>query len=314
MPEPEGKEGKGKGDGGGATHVIGPLALMTLLVLIGTAAYEAAKQRVFPDITLWESHGMTIFFTGAVAAAIVYSMLRRQRALCLKAIEELSGRRRAEAAQQESEEKYRTLFEESKDAIFITSQQGAFLDFNQAMLELFGYTREEMFRLDTREVYANPLDRQRFQQEIEQKEAVRDYEVKFRRKDGVDLDCLLTATVRSDSDGNVLGYQGIVRDITEQRRAEKVLREAEQVRVLAETAGAVAHEINQPLSVLLGTIEMMMEGELEDVLRGQIASLNRAAQRIDEIVRQMGAAQQYVTKPYLDNLHIVDFDGASNRQ
>ena len=120
-----------------------------------------------------------------------------------------------------SEKKYRTLFEETKDTIFITSPEGKIIDINQAGLNLSGYTRTEMMQMNAQDLYVNPADRLRFQQEIGQKGSVRDFEVKLRGKDGTELDCLITATVRQADDGTVLGYQGIIRDITEHKQAEQ---------------------------------------------------------------------------------------------
>ena len=134
-----------------------------------------------------------------------------------------------DAALRQSEEKYRTLFEDSRDAIYIRAREGKFLDVNQSWLDLFGYTREEMIGLDAIEMYVNPGDRSRFQREIEEKGSVRDYEVKFRKKDGTQMDCLLTATVRLASDGSVLGYQGIIRDVTAHRQADETLRKYERI-------------------------------------------------------------------------------------
>lgn len=137
-------------------------------------------------------------------------------------------RNRAEEALWESEEKYRDIFEESRDAIYITRRDGKFLDANRSTLELFGYTAEEMRNVNIKATYVNADDRKIFQREIEEKGSVRDYELKLRKKDGTQMDCLLTATVRKDSEGNVLGYQGIIRDISEKKRAEKALRESEE--------------------------------------------------------------------------------------
>jgi PAS domain S-box-containing protein len=142
--------------------------------------------------------------------------------------QEAAVRQRTEQAIQESEKKYHTLFNESRDAIYITSREGKFLDANPALLKLFGYTREEMVdKINVREIYSDPRDRDKFQQEIEVKGSVRDYEVKFRKKNGTQMDCLLTGTVRQSTDGTILGYQGIIRDVTEYNRAEKALRESE---------------------------------------------------------------------------------------
>jgi PAS domain S-box-containing protein len=68
----------------------------------------------------------------------------------------LSEHQRAEESLRQNEEKFRWLFEESRDAIVIDNPAGEFIDFNQSALELSGYTREEMERLSTRELYAEP--------------------------------------------------------------------------------------------------------------------------------------------------------------
>ena len=137
-------------------------------------------------------------------------------------------RQAAEEALRKSEEKYRSLFEQSRDAIYFTTRAGSFADINQSMLDLFGYSREEMLELDVRNTYVERADRDRFQQEIEQKGSVVDYEVALRKKDGTPMDCLLTATARRADDGSILGYQGIMRDVTEQKKAEQALRASEE--------------------------------------------------------------------------------------
>jgi diguanylate cyclase (GGDEF)-like protein/PAS domain S-box-containing protein len=137
---------------------------------------------------------------------------------------DITERKRTAEALRESEERYRTIFEDSREAIYMSSREGKFIDFNQSALDLFGFTREEMTGLDVLQIYVDPADRYRFQQEIEQKGSVRNYEVKFRKKDGKEMDCLLTATVRKGINGTILGYQGIIRDITEIKKVENQLR------------------------------------------------------------------------------------------
>ncbi len=132
--------------------------------------------------------------------------------------------KRANEELQKIEGKYQSIFEDSRDAIYITTREGKMVDVNQAALDLFSYTRKELIALDIRGSIINPIDRKMFQQEIEQKGFSKDYEVKLQKKNGEEMDCLLTSTVRRDKDGSILGYQGIIRDISEQRWAEKEIR------------------------------------------------------------------------------------------
>ena len=123
---------------------------------------------------------------------------------------------------------YRELFGESKDAVYVSSRDGTILDFNKAGLELFGYSSEEMIGMDIGVLYADPGAREGFQKEIEEKGAVKDFELRLRRMDGTVMDCLLSSTLRLSDEGDILGYQGIIRDITEVRKAERALRASEE--------------------------------------------------------------------------------------
>jgi PAS domain S-box-containing protein len=141
---------------------------------------------------------------------------------------DITQRKRTEETLQTSEERYRTLFEESRDAICITNRDGRLIDVNQSFLSLFGYLREWVKDLNFRELYVDPDEGSRFQQKIEQMGSLRDYEVKLLKKDRARMDCLITATVRRDSHGSILGYQGIIRDITDLKRVQDTLRESEE--------------------------------------------------------------------------------------
>jgi len=147
----------------------------------------------------------------------------------------ITRHKRAVKALRRSETRYRTLFGESRDAVYMNTREGKILDINQAGVDLLGYPRDELIGMNVRRLYVHPEERSVFQREIERQGSVRDYELKFRRKDGTQIDCLVTSTVRRAADGTVLGYQGIIRDITEQMKAEKALYESEQrFRQLAE--------------------------------------------------------------------------------
>jgi PAS domain S-box-containing protein len=142
-------------------------------------------------------------------------------------------------ALRESEERYRTIFEDSKDVIFVSSREGRFIDINPAARELFGYTVEEMIGMETRKIYANVVDRSAYQQKIEMEGAVKDYPVTFLKKDGSRIDCLMTATVQRTADGTPVGYRGIIRDITQLKRTMDMV-EADRRRLFSVLASIPA--------------------------------------------------------------------------
>jgi PAS domain S-box-containing protein len=181
--------------------------------------------------------------------------------------------RRAGEATREAEEKYRTLFDESNDAIYMTSREGEFLDVNPALLELFGYTREEMIdKLDVREIYVYPGERDAFQQEVEKKGSVRDYEVKFKKKNGTEMDCLLNATVRRSAKGDILGYQGIIRDVTEQKRVARLRDDVHRM---------MRHDLKSPLVGIIGLSGLLLKGDnLTEKEREEIGMIQELGERM----------------------------------
>jgi diguanylate cyclase (GGDEF)-like protein/PAS domain S-box-containing protein len=141
---------------------------------------------------------------------------------------DVTKRKRIERALQESETKFRTLFNESRDAVYITTREGRLLDMNQSFLELFGYGEKDAANLNIISIYANPDDRESFRHHIEREGFVKNYEVKMRKRDGHEMVCLITAALRRSPDGKVMGYQGNIRDITEQRRTEQAIVRAKE--------------------------------------------------------------------------------------
>ena len=145
--------------------------------------------------------------------------------LLLETIRMAIEKQKVGKALRESEERYRTLFEASRDAIYITSDDNRSVEFNQATLDLFGYTRAEIMKMKLREIFLNPGDLRSLEREIRDKGYVKDYEVKFRRSDGEQMTCLVTSTARFANDRSILEFQNIVRDITEQKQQQNRLNE-----------------------------------------------------------------------------------------
>ncbi|MCP4934213.1 MAG: PAS domain S-box protein, partial [bacterium] len=178
---------------------------------------------------------------------------------------------------QASEKKYRTIFEDSKDMIFISSVAGQNVDISPACEALLGYTPQEMLQLNALAIYANPADRARFQETIAQHGSVQDFEVALRHKDGHKIEVMISATPRHAEDGTILGYQGIVRDITTQKEAEaerlralelqKGKEAAEMAQEAAESANQaksaflanMSHELRTPLNAIVGFSQILLQ-------------------------------------------------------
>ncbi|MFH1321168.1 MAG: PAS domain S-box protein [Bacteroidota bacterium] len=171
-------------------------------------------------------------------------------------IRDITDLKLTEEALRRIETRFRNLFESNRDGIYISSLDGKIIDVNPALIDILGYTRNEFFKLKTIDSYANPKDRKIFQQEIKRKGFVKDYEIKQRRKDGREIYCLLTSNIRRSENGEILGYQGIIRDITLQKRAEKLQAVSYNIAEIANkrfNTEELSRYIQQQLSVIIDT-------------------------------------------------------------
>jgi len=223
----------------------------------------------------------------------------------LMTCEDITERKRAETELLKSEEKYRTLFEESRDAVIMTTRDGKVEAANQAFLDLFGFTREEAENMDILDIYVDPADRIKFQADIERHGSLKDYEVRRRKKDGTEIECLLTSTVRMDEEGTIIGYQGIIRDLSLRRRLQRQLLQAQKMEAVGTLAGGVAHDFNNLLTVIQGYSELLLlDANGGSPEQADLQKISDAARRGSELVRNLLAISRKADiQPRLMNLN-----------
>jgi PAS domain S-box-containing protein len=216
---------------------------------------------------------------------------------------EITERKQAEENLRQSEEKYRTLFEDSKDAVYITTRKGAFIDANQSALELLGYSKDELKELNAQQLYLNPLDAREFQKEIEKNGFVRDYELKLVKKDGTEMDCLFNVSVRRASDGSISAYQGIIRDITSRKRAEEQLTASlkEKELLLQE----IHHRVKNNMQVISSLLKLQAETIKDERLRAPFRDSEHRVRAMSLVHEKLYQAEDFthiLFKDYLTSL------------
>jgi PAS domain-containing protein len=130
-----------------------PLFLAAIAVAALMAGFEALKQLLFPHISIWQSHAATISFTTILTTLAAYFLGRRLMGLNRKLRDDLNERRQISKALQQSEARYRSLFERNKAGVFRSIPGGGFIDCNEAFAQMFGYEREELLKLPPHVLY-----------------------------------------------------------------------------------------------------------------------------------------------------------------
>jgi two-component system NtrC family sensor kinase len=125
-----------------------------------------------------------------------------------------------------AEEKYRLLFEQMQEGVFLATTDGKLLDCNDAFVRMLGYNnRDEVVALNVDTgIYASSEQRDVFRREVEKHNYVRNFEVTLRRKDGTLLTAMESSFATRGAGGKIERYQGFLLDMTEKKRAEDEIR------------------------------------------------------------------------------------------
>ncbi|MBC8173002.1 MAG: response regulator [Chitinophagales bacterium] len=190
-----------------------------------------------------------------------------------------------------SEEKYRLLLEQLTDAIYLTSTDGRFLEFNKATSILLGYSDEELRHLAVQEIYVNRQDRETFTQVLHAHKEIQDYEIQLKKKNGDLIDCLVTSSIRKSRDGVVIAYQGIIRDITFRKRAEILQREKELSdkanKFKAEFLANMSHEIRTPMNAIVGMVHLLHQTPLTEKQKNYLHAIDTSSENLLQIINDV---------------------------
>ena len=225
---------------------------------------------------------------------------------------DISERKQAEEALREREEQLRVIFDTSQAGIILVDPQGTILFANNRMAEMFGMPLEQLIGSSYPE-HLHAAERQTgdelmgqlIQGDIQSVAVERHY----LRADGSDFWGFLSGKRLENPDGTLRALVGIIADLTEQKKLQEQLSQAQKMESVGRLAGGVAHDFNNMLNVILGHAELArMKEVLSPPLREHLEQIQKAAERSADIVRQLlaFARKQTVTPKVLDLNETVD--------
>jgi PAS domain S-box-containing protein len=225
--------------------------------------------------------------------------------------QERAGRRRADEALRQTEERYRDLVENARDIIYEHDLDGNYTSSNKAGEQITGYSTAEALQLNVAQIVA-PEFLEKAKEMIRRKlagESVTAYEVELIAKDGrrvaVEVNTRLVF-----HNGVPIGVQGIARDVTERKLLEEQLRQSQKLEAVGQLAGGVAHDFNNLLTVIGGYTEILLRRvPPDDPQRRNLKEIKEASDRATSLTRQLLAfSRKQVLQPRVFALNTVVAD------
>ena len=223
---------------------------------------------------------------------------------------EIDERTRAEDELRRSEEKFSKIFQASPDLIAITTLDGGiYRDVNESFLRVSGYSKEEVIGYSSIDlnIWEKPEDRERILGQIQEHGSVRNYEVRFRIKDG-SLRNMLCSCELIDFGGEKC-ILSASRDITERKRLEGELRRSQKMEAVGRLAGGITHDFNNLLTAIDGYCELaLLKLDETEQVRKNLVKIKEVKNAASSLIRQLLAfsRKQKVRQQVLDINSIVE--------
>ncbi|MFZ6008960.1 MAG: ATP-binding protein [Bacteroidota bacterium] len=187
-----------------------------------------------------------------------------------------------------NEKKYRNIFERSKEAIFTTDQKLAFKEVNDAMASLIGLEKNRLLSTNLYKFVEHEVNRAQIKKSLSQQGEVNDLEVEIVNARGRKRNCILFLSLQHDDNNNSY-VQGILNDITNQKRSARAALLAEKLATTGRLVRTLAHEVRNPLSNIHMSVEQI-SNTVRDDDRVYIDIIDRNGKRINDLITELLAS------------------------
>lgn len=185
-----------------------------------------------------------------------------------------------------NERKYRSIFEKSKDVVFVADHQLKFKDVNEAISKLLGYKKEEVLAMNLADLVEQAQHKKYLLQSSIHNNEINDWEVVLNTKDGEKKYCILTLTPEENNKAD--GYvQGIIHDITNLKKEEKATLQGEKLAAAGRLVRTIAHEVRNPLNNITLSVEQMQQDIKDESMQLYMNIIMRNGKRISDLISEL---------------------------
>ncbi|WP_299200029.1 AAA family ATPase [uncultured Amphritea sp.] len=196
---------------------------------------------------------------------------------------------------EQSEQEFRSLFENTVEAIFRASAQGHFISANPALAELLGYSNPQEFLRTITDIgsqcFANSADLHHFLNQLSADNRVLGFETEWLRRDGTPVNVSISARRELDDQGDVVYYEGSLSNITERKAKEQAqlnLQKSEAAsQAKSEFLATISHEIRTPMNGILGMAQLLNKGHLRHDQQEQVNAIYQSGQTLLSILNDV---------------------------
>jgi PAS domain S-box-containing protein len=185
-----------------------------------------------------------------------------------------------------NEKKYRNIFDNSKDAVFVTDQNFYFTEVNNAFCELMCYDKGVLLKLRLDDLMTDSALKTTLTSALSSEGTLEDFETEIKNKEGEIHYCILSANREINLEGRVY-YQGILHDITFIRRAERLTLQAEKLAAAGRLVRTLAHEVRNPINNINLAVEQLIAAAAKDEDSLYLDIIHRNSNRINELIKEL---------------------------
>jgi len=185
------------------------------------------------------------------------------------------------------EARYRNLFENSKDAVFLTDDKLNFTEVNDAAVDLLGFSEKELIGRNLGDFIAEHRLNGKLRSLYEPGNEIEEDEIKIINQSNETRDCLLSLTSQKEADEETLVMYGIIHDITKIKKAEMANLQAEKLAANERLIRMLAHEIRNPLNNIILSVDQLLPIQGDEMQKSYMDIIQRNSLRINNIITEL---------------------------